>query len=208
MSKTRLQVETEVLKRPTFSKFDDSTKLKALIYQAINSTCQVMFENNRTIVQPERTNAPTGLVLPAGVAWGANGKLYTLDSTTSPVLTADADRITKLWILGDSAAVAFSESTYDTDVLQGSGIPDDDDEALDATSVYHEVYGQDDNRKLVIYIGNTAAGSAPDVAFNYLVDLTLPAADGDKIPFPDALWNSKFMPELNRQLKYYVGFDY
>lgn len=208
MSMTLITKVGEILDRPTFAKFDDSTKLTDLVKTSIKRGIQEWWELNRDLPVNERTNMPGGYTLPVGTAWSANGKIYILDSATSPVLGADVDRITKLWIVGDSGAIMFSESTYSSDSVKGSGIPDASDETLDATSVYHEVFSQDDTRKLAIYIGNTAAGSAPKACINYVIDLTLPSADSDKIPVPDTYIISGLDSLIDKWLRFYVGFDY
>lgn len=207
MSVTLTQIHTDVLLRPSFKDRDDSTKTKAVITLCVQLALRKYWESYRNHPLNLRTNAPSGLTLPAGTAWGANGKLYVLDSATSPVLTTDLDSLLKLWIVDGSTSLTYSSSTYSDGATPGSGIPDASDETLSLTNVFHELVGQDDSRKLVIYAGNTIAGATPKVAYNYVVDLTLPTTGTDKVQIPDEHYLSVYMPLVDEQMRYYFGTD-
>lgn len=205
---TLLQKRTEILSRPSFRFFETTgSKIVAALNQAINNAYQEYYETYR-LTRPllEASNIATGFTLPAGVAWGANGKIYNVPGASLP---ADLGRIKKLWILNDTNVATASSSTYDDDTSEGTGIPNDTSTSLTVTSVFHEMLGAGAGTgNLLLFVGSTAAGTTPKLELTYAATWTALAADGDLIQVPDYEIVTTFDPLVNAQLRALVGYDF
>lgn len=204
---TLLQKRTEILNRPGFRFYETSgAKIVAALNQAINNAYQEYYETYR-LVRPllEKTNIATGVSLPAGTAWGANGKIYNVPGSSLP---ADLGRIKKLWILNDTNVVTVSSSTYDDDSSEGSGIPDDTSTSLTTSVVFHELMGTGTTASLLLFVGTTAAGTTPKLELTYAPTWTALSADSDIIQVPDFELIKTFDPLVNEQLRALIGFDF
>src|SRR5579864_1807623 len=158
---TLADIRAEIISRPKNSVLFEnliSNKFGTLVTRCVNMAQIKYYETKRlNDVNYEKMAA---LTLPAGVAFGANSKLYTLDSTTTPPLTANLLKLKKLWITGATGLKTDTKSTFDSDTFEGSGIPDDNT-VIGASDVYHEVVGEGANMQLQIVIGTTAQDTTP-----------------------------------------------
>lgn len=196
-----------ILKRPGFRFYEDliSNKFGAIHLQCVNDARRRLWVTY-ALGDPnyEKKIALPGLALPAGTTWGANGKLYILDSTTTPALTADLYKLKKLWIVGDSSAITVSKSTFDSQTLEGTGIPNDTT-ILGLTDVYHELIGEGATQQLLIFIGTTAAGSAPKVFFEYAPTLANLTDNTDELGVPGVYLHTLYDTYRDDALTEYLG---
>lgn len=207
--KDQAGIRAELITRPKFSLYEDtaSNKFDDVLRVCIVNTEIKLFEKYKNKAGLyEKSNAPTGITLPAGVAYGTNSKLYKLNSGTTPVIPTDIYQIKSLSVLGDAGLRTDSSSTYDTDTVEGSGIPGDNT-VIALTDVYHELIDEDGDIELQIVIGTTAQGTTPKLMLKYIPTFVPTAADNTVVVCPRGLFNSEFMPELNAQLKKYIGND-
>ena len=210
MSWTILQDRTEILARPGF-RFQENlitNKIGAAILQAQVTAVRSAYQSLRlTDPHYQKSIIGTGLAIPTGIAWGANGSLYTWNSGSTPVLTADIQRLKQLWFRTSSGTVVTAtESTFDTDSTPGSGIPDSASPALGVSDVYHEFIGEDLTANLIVYGGSTAAPASSLLEFTYIRTPVIPAADADLIDIPNAWQFSQWDVLRNQYLDYYIGF--
>lgn len=198
---TRLELQTKILKRPTFARFDDSSKLQAQVAQAIQDGIRITYDRNR-LTNPHWEKTTLFASLPTGAAY-STGLLYSLTQATTPPLPTDVKRIKSLVVLSGTV-VTPSSSTYDSDSTEGMGIPADTTNLPTTNSVYHELVSDDAAGSLDIFIGTTVGGT-PKVRIKYARTLTEPIADATALDVPEHLFQELYS-DVDFYLRYYVGF--
>jgi hypothetical protein len=203
------KIRADVLSRPRFVYYenDSNNKIAGVILTCINLTEIYLWEkykNKSTLY--EKSTAASLIELSAGEDYGENSQIYVLNASTTPAIPSDLYQIKKLSIIGDDGLKTDSKSTYDTDTVEGSGLPSNNT-AIGAGDVYHELIDEDDDMELLIVIGNTAAGSAPKLSLLYVPVFDVTSDDETPVQCPKGLFLSEFMPKFDSFLKQRLGTD-
>lgn len=201
-------IRGEILSRPKMAYYEDdnTNKIAVLILRCINKAEAKLWEKYKDKAGLYEKPS-TILTLPAATdVFGADSSLFILNSGSTPALPADVYQLKTLSVIGDAGAKTDSKSTYDTDVVEGTGIPADGT-VITTDDVYHELVDEDDDIALRIVIGDTAAGAMPKVQFSYKPKFAETTGDTDEVLCPRGLFETEFMPAVNTELKLRLGHD-
>ncbi len=206
---TPQKIRGDVLSRPRFVYYENASdnKIAGVILTCINLTEVFLWEKYKNkLTLYEKSTSASHITLPAGTAYGESSKLYVLTDSTTPALPGDLYQIKKLSIIGDDGFKTDSKSTYDTDTIEGSGLPSSNT-MIGEDDVYHELIDEDNDMELRLIIGNAAAGDTPKLSMLYVPVFDTTSDDETPVHCPKGIFLSEFMPKFDSFLKQRLGTD-
>jgi hypothetical protein len=184
--------KSEILNRPGFKSIDDSTKLASIITDCIKKGELKLYTKYRLVrnhYEKQNIIPSLALALPTGENFSANGKLYRYHSASTPVLPTDIAIIKKLAVLKGATdyAPTFSNSGYDTDETEATGLPTDL-ASYTTSTIEHELVNEGASAELLVYAGSTLVnGTGDKCGMIYVRTISTAATDGTSIDVPDDL---------------------